>query len=353
MKTLISAVIMAIMLLCAGVRGEEPKIPVIHSTDLFHPHGDPDDHYDLACLFALREFDIKGIILDMGGEQVKRLGRPPIEQMMHITGRKTPYAIGLSRKLRSRTDKALDEDEKFQGGVNLILSTLRNAKEKVVIQTTGSCRDLAVAFNRDPQLLKEKIRAVYFNIGRGPNESQEECNVAYDSAAFLRMFESGLPLYWCPCFGKAGFQTYYQADQSTVVGACIRPVQNFFVYCLTKSTADPIAFLNSGPHPLPTGPRGMWCTAPMFHAAGRKVYQRGVDDFVALSPAGAERAGLAEKAVDVFEFVPMSASLENGVKLGVKLNPAQPNGFVFRYTDPHYQQMLVSCLKNLLAELGR
>ncbi|NLF07816.1 MAG: hypothetical protein GX594_07525, partial [Pirellulaceae bacterium] len=42
------------------------KIPIIHSTDLFHPHDDPDDHYDLATLFALDEFDIKGIVLDSG-----------------------------------------------------------------------------------------------------------------------------------------------------------------------------------------------------------------------------------------------------------------------------------------------
>ena len=38
------------------------KIPIIHSTDLFHPHDDPDDHFDLACLFALKEFNVKGIV---------------------------------------------------------------------------------------------------------------------------------------------------------------------------------------------------------------------------------------------------------------------------------------------------
>jgi len=35
------------------------------------------------------------------------------------------------------------------------------------------------------------------------------------------------------------------------------------------------------------------------------------------------------------------------------LNPAQPNGFVFRQTDPRYRQIMASCLKNLLAGLGR
>lgn len=28
-------------------------VPLIHQTDLFRPHFDPDDHWDLACVFAL------------------------------------------------------------------------------------------------------------------------------------------------------------------------------------------------------------------------------------------------------------------------------------------------------------
>jgi hypothetical protein len=66
-------------------------------------------------------------------------------------------------------------------------------------------------------------------------------------------------------------ETLYEADQTAVVGGCAAEVQSYFVYCLTKSTADPLTFLATGPHPLPTGPRSMWCTAPMLHAAGRKV----------------------------------------------------------------------------------
>ena len=28
-------------------------VPVIHITDLHRPHVDPDDHWDLACVYAL------------------------------------------------------------------------------------------------------------------------------------------------------------------------------------------------------------------------------------------------------------------------------------------------------------
>ena len=130
-------------------------------------------------------------------------------------------------------------------------------------------------------------------------------------------------------------------------------MQNYFVYCFTQSKDDPIGFLSGGPHPVPNGPRTMWCTAPMFHAAGRSIYQRGADDFVALTPAAAEKAGLAGKAVNAFSFLPVRVDTSKFPVLRVTLNPAHTNTFVFRVTDPRYQQILASCLKNLLAELGR
>jgi hypothetical protein len=303
-------ILVAAALTGTSARAAEHRVPIVYSTDLFHPHADPDDHYDLACLFALPEFDVRGIILDLGGQQAKGSGRPAVEQMQKISARRVPCEFGLSRRLRSRDDQALDEPPEFQGGVRLLLAALAASPEKVVLFTTGSCRDVAAAFNRQPDLLRQKAAAVYFNIGRGPNEPQEECNVGYDPEAYLRMFESGLPLYWCPCFGKDGYETLYQADQNAVVGACARPVQNYFVYCLTKSQADPLAFLQTGPHPLPTGPRAMWCTAPMFHAAGRRVYERAGGQFVALPPAVADRQGLTGKEVNAYRFVPVRASID-------------------------------------------
>jgi hypothetical protein len=65
------------------------------------------------------------------------------------------------------------------------------------------------------------------------------------------LLESGLPVYWCPCFGRDGYQTFYKADQAKVVGACAARVQNFFVYCLHRSQEDPLSFLDAGPKPLP------------------------------------------------------------------------------------------------------
>ena len=361
MKLLISVTVLLVTALCVGQAAAEPpsRLPILYSTDLFHPHEDLDDHYDLACLFALGEFDIRGVILDLGAEQAKRTGRPAVEQMMKITGRQVPTAWGLCRKLRDRTDKALDEPEEFQGAVRLILATLRESKEKVTIFTAGSCRDVAVAFNREPDLMKAKVRAIYFNIGNGAVEKQDEWNVGYDPPAYLRLFESGLPLYWCPCFGKDGYGTHYKADQASVVGACADPVRRYFGYAISKSKDDPMAYLASGAPADPKGLKDMWCTAPMLHAAGRKVYERGPDDFIALSPAEADKAGLAAKEAKVFDFVPVRAALGDfsppaPPTLRIDLKPAEPNGQVFRITDPaRYGKAMEACLKNLLAGLGR
>lgn len=338
----------------SGGRVLAAPVPILYSTDLLHPHDDPDDHYDLATLFALEEFELLGIVLDLGERQVQRPGRLAVEQMMRITGRPVPCAIGLGRPLKNREDDARDQAPEFQRGVELILSGLRASAERVVVFTTGSCRDVAAAFNREPELLRTKIRALYINVGKGPNEPQDEWNVKLDPVAYQRLFESGLPLFWCPCFGTNGFQTYFVVDQAKVVGACISEVQNFFVYCLSKAKEDPLAFLASGPHPVPTGDRNMWCTAPLLHAAGRQIYERGPGDYVALRVAEARATGLADRVVEVFRFEPIRAELRGGTNDPfVELSPVTPNARVFRSVEARYPQILGSCLRNLLADRAR
>ena len=143
-------------------------------------------------------------------------------------------------------------------------------------------------------------------------------------------------MYWCPCFGKDGYLTLFVADQAAVVGACRPKVQNYFVYALSKSKAEPIGFLDTGPHPVPGGGRNMWCTAPLFHAAGRGIYQRGPGDFVALSPAEAARRPDGRRS-EGFEFVPLRIALSRpeaghaANRLGGEVAEAQRH--VFHITD--------------------
>ena len=49
----------AVQLAVAGDAEPKRRVPLVCGTDLFHPHDDPDDHFDLATVFAIQEFDVR------------------------------------------------------------------------------------------------------------------------------------------------------------------------------------------------------------------------------------------------------------------------------------------------------
>ena len=156
------------------------SVPVIYCTDLFHPHDDPDDHFDLATLYAMPELDIQGIVLDQGWKQLERPGCIPVSQMNKITGRKVPAAIGLADPLKSPDDQALDQPAQFQGAVELIVRTLRASARPVCIATAGSVRDVVCAFNREPGLFQTNVAMVLAFIGEASDAKFQEYNVGLD-----------------------------------------------------------------------------------------------------------------------------------------------------------------------------
>ena len=176
------------------------RIPLLYCSDLFHPHDDPDDHFDLATLYAIPEFDVRGIVLDQGALQVSRPGSIPVTQLNALTGRHIPAAIGLASKLASPTDPGLDQPDQFQGGVRLILDTLRAATQRVDIIAVGSMRDLTAAFNREPELFRQRAGRLLLFIGEASDPDFREHNVSLDPHAFVGLMRSGLDLYWVPCF---------------------------------------------------------------------------------------------------------------------------------------------------------
>ena len=124
-------------------------------------------------------------------------------QLNAIFDRNVPFGLGPFSRLRSRLDQQLDAPEFQQSGVRLILETLRAAPEPVDIAVFCSSRALAVAFNREPELLREKVRRVHLNAGSS-SETYLEWNVWLDPLAFERLFESGLPLALYPCASADG-----------------------------------------------------------------------------------------------------------------------------------------------------
>ncbi len=258
------------------ISAEPEKIPILYTTDLYHPHDDPDDHFDLATLFATDELDILGIVIDRGERGADRPATMAIEQMISITGREVPYALGLTRNLESPDDACRHHSTKDQAGVKLILTALRQADRPVNLFTTGSLRDVAAAYNREPELFKKKVGRFYINAGHSSGD--DEWNVKLDRHAYVRMLSSDLPVYWMPCFGDDGFSTYWQFRHGEVLESLPLTVQNFFIYALKKTPVSDIDPIQALKREIPaktrqdiwSKKRNMWCTAGFLHAANRR-----------------------------------------------------------------------------------
>ena len=169
--------------------------PVIYSTDLYYTFiMDNDDPFDAAVLLKSPEIDIKGIILD--NHTYPSDGEKILEKLMTYADRHVPYVKGLGKfEMRSATDQGLYAAD--QEGVELILKTLRESKQKVTLIAVGSLTDFAVALQRDPKLLSEKVSTVY--VVAGTMESRfQDWNVKLDPTAFVTMMRSKLPIIWVP-----------------------------------------------------------------------------------------------------------------------------------------------------------
>jgi len=184
-------------------------VPTLHQTDLFRPHADPDDHWDLACVYALAvegRLDLKGILIDYPPPALPE-SAPDIEavaQLSRLTGVVAPVAVGSSRPMRAAADRQDDAPASEQGGAAFVVRTLREATAPVVIHIVGSCRDIALAANREPALFRDKCAAIYLNAGTGwpdPDAVPEhEYNVQLNAAAYSAIFDVDCPIYWMPCF---------------------------------------------------------------------------------------------------------------------------------------------------------
>ncbi|HEY5915173.1 MAG TPA: nucleoside hydrolase [Verrucomicrobiae bacterium] len=329
--------------------------PVIYCTDLFHPHVDPDDHFDLATLFALPELDVKAIVLDQGNRQLERPGSIPLKQMFSLAGHEVPYAIGLSEKLASPADDGRGQPAGFQHGVGLMLKTLREASQPVTIITAGSVRDLCAAWNREPELLREKVGRLYLNIGNAAADSSEY-NVDLDPHAYVGILRSDLPIYLCLCMpmgrqsADSVYSTWWRFRQADVVGSVPEPLQRFFIYALQRCAPDeldPLKALESDLRPwrrlVWDMDRNMWCTASFLHAAGRKIYMTGQTWTAPLTrpPNGTSEA--------LFTFFPARVEVDEAGKTKLLPGAANSNVQLLKVVSPdEYAPALRDCLRGLL-----
>lgn len=339
------------------------KVQVLHQTDIFHHHGDPDDHWDLACQFALSylgESDLKAILVDypptadFGGVDCGDPAILAVAQLNYITGHAVPVGIGRDGRIRSDEDvDAIFAQKPLNSGIALVLKMLEEAKEPIVIHIVGSCRDIAAAIVARPELFREKCKAIYLNAGTGYNDEILEYNVTLDAYAYGKLFEAPCPLYWMPCFHDTGvfevgeYGTYYKFQQKEILPYVSENLQKYFVYALAK-VMDPrwLSYLE-----LPVNDkllkyhgnfyRNMWCTAGFLHMVGKTVTTEGQ-----IVPLGQE--GIKP----VFDFIPIEVCCDKDGRTNWKPVDFSTDRFVFKVLDlKNYQTAMTAALKQLLMQI--
>jgi len=278
-----------------GLAKDRQKVPMLHVTDLFRPHMDPDDHWDLACVYALAyrgDADLKGVVIDhppTGGTN-RNPDIAAVAQMNLIWGLFVPVAVGSGHPLRSRGDVQPYTSATDHHGVKMILDTLEQSPRPVVINILGSSRDVAIAGKKAPDLFAAKCAAIYLNAGTSSPAmspaSKREYNVTLDTLAYAAIFDLPCPIYWMPCFetldsrGEQSVQeygTHYQFQQDRILPYLSKNVQNYFAYMFGKYTDHNWLHYLMGPgdqallSKIGGMTRHMWCTAGFFHAAGYAV----------------------------------------------------------------------------------
>ncbi|HOJ33022.1 MAG TPA: hypothetical protein PKY35_08420 [Candidatus Hydrogenedentes bacterium] len=354
-----------------GVTERTQTMPVqlIHTADLYHPPCDPDDHWDVASLYALVKMgrvELLGVVIDHplppdeNGIVPMGAGEPAVQaiaQLNYITGSAVVPAVGTGipfQQAFSGNGKCLAD---FRAA-RFILETLRRASQPVVISIAGSCRDVAIASKFDPGLFQEKCAGIYLNAGAAfsslPGNHDKEWNVALDPAAYRQIFEIPCPIYWMPCFDDlARFEShahgsYWRFRQGDVLDHLSPAVQNYFLYALSRSTdqrwlSQILGGVNSVALEIQSKSyRNMWCTAGFLHLAGLTVTRAG--DLV-------PRFDIPESET-LFHFRPVRISWENSGANRWEPTDQPGRHFLFEVNDVEkYKSTMPTILRKLLEKL--
>jgi hypothetical protein len=282
---------------------------LIHTTDLYHPPQDPDDHIDLATVAALPEYDLRGVILDTTrkfllpapeGFDIRRdPGFIPIHQLGDILGRTIPVAAGPTLPLASPNDDVSDRAPGERSGVTLLLNLLEESREPVVVSVVGSARVLTAAYNRNPELVRSRVRFVLLNAGSTAG-AKREWNVGLDPEAFIGLWKSGLPIHWFPCSTESGAfnpdherGTYWKTTHAALFRDLSAPLRGWFTFAFgaehqgegVAGSTEKKAFVTWDQ--ILKSERNMWATASLVMGAGR-VLAKTPQGWRFLPPSSAE-----------------------------------------------------------------
>lgn len=348
------------------------RIPVIDITDLYHPPQDPGDNVDLITAYGLPEVDLKAVILDV----TQRYRRPYVNEADHsyddpagkrdpgfvsvlqldyIFGRRTACGVGPFESMSSPED-AMRRLPGFQEeGIELMLDTLRRSPEPVEITSFGSARPLAVALNRAPDLLREKVRRVHLCAGSAP-AGYVEWNVSLDPHAFVRVLRSDLPVAVYPCADESGpwglgqHNTFWQSPDFGLIRRVAPPLRRYlaFVFERTERADFLVAMEDEVPEEVVARiaalRHNVWETDVWMHVAKRKLVRLAEGGY-RIVPEKDVQAG---DTVISSELLPCTLDVRDDGQFTFALTEKPtPFSIFFRKDPEEHQRALIEALPRL------
>ena len=292
-----------------------PRIPLIDVTDLYHPHQDVGDNFDILAAYSLPEVDLRAVILDCtepfrqpvakdpGPGLFPDAGGPrepgfiPVLQLNYIFGRNVPCATSPFTRMKSVGDKMLDAPPFQRQGIELILKTLRESARPVHIVSFGSARAIAAAYNREPALFNRKLARLHLCAGGSspPAPNYLEWNVALDPLAIVCLLRSDLPIaiypdaannaggkgYGAmgPAFSYDAHNTYYKLPDLRFIARMNPPLRRYLEYAFSRSSRMDFLRATEGDGPpldekILAREHHVWETAVWICLSGRRLVKR-------------------------------------------------------------------------------
>ena len=203
-----------------------PRIPVILDSDI---GDDIDDTWALLMLLRMPQFDVKLAVSDFGNAIYRsRL----FAKLLALTGRTDiPIGVGLGREDKPGAQSGwignfqLDDypGTVHHDGVQVLIDTIKQSPEPVVLICIGPVPNIAAALQRDPSIV-ENARflgmhgSLYVGYGGKP-EPSAEWNVKSDTTALQQVFAAPwdctiMPLDVCGLVEITGenYQRIYRSE---------------------------------------------------------------------------------------------------------------------------------------------
>lgn len=352
-----------------------PGEPVIIITDLYYPPQDDDDNFDLVMAYGLPELDVKAIILDITDAFRKPVadhpelwndptgpreaGIIPVMQLNYIFNRDVPFAVSPFTAMKSVSDMMRDIPGFQQQGVDLLLSTLKESKKQVQILSFGSSRVLAVAYNRDPALFREKVKMIHLNMGMAHKEGTRlneinenkskiaEWNVRLDVHSFVRLLRSDLPIALYPCGSWEGMgknNTFWELDDLSFITEIDEKLQRYMDYFFRrKNQYDFLRAMDLNELPDTEiikkqypGEFFMWTTESWLQAANLVLAGKDGSSFVIKNKNDVDK----EEVIISGQLYPCKIEVgDNGKFVFTKTGTGTPsNFFIYERSDPALNQ---------------